>query len=211
MNFSISYRYLRIWANCLLSILLFIWIDFCPSAVHSEIRFLALRPFCRSSHNPSYQLPCLIRITRTEQCFIFFRYVYCINTHGKILNCQELRLSECFHSKCPFLRGLQFFRLKFYIFGADPMQDVFNYLRKLLIFQVKIIYLANIIQSLFNRNRKYFHSLSPFLPILTWRKLPIELRFLVLLCLEFCLFHGEGGTGTKELARKLCRLTQDRG
>ena len=91
------------------------------------------------------------------------------------------------------------------------MQDFFNYLRKLLIFQEKIIYLANIIQSLFNHNRKYFHSLSPFLPVLTLRKLPIELRFLVLLYLEVCLFHGEEGTGTKGFTEMLCRLTQDRG
>jgi len=84
-------------------------------------------------------------------------------------------------------------------------------LQKLLIFQENIIYLANVIKSLFNHNKKYFRSLSPFLPILTLQMLPIELRFLVLVCLEVCLFHNEEGMGTKELTKMLCRLTQGRG
>lgn len=76
----------------------------------------------------------------------------------------------------------------------------FNYLRKLLIFQEKIIYCATLTQSLFNR--KYFHSLSPLLPILTLRKLPIDLRFLVVRCLGVHIFHDE------EVTKRLRKLTQ---
>lgn len=68
------------------------------------------------------------------------------------MNCfyKELRLTKCFHSKCPFKEGYtcsQTVTVQDRILDVDedPMQNFFNYLRKLLLFQEKIIFLANMI------------------------------------------------------------------
>lgn len=90
-----------------------------------------------------------------------------------------------------FLKGLQFFEdcdnSGCYVFD----EDFLKLFEKIAYFPGEDITVLTITGSTL--------ILSPhFFPILTLRKLHIELKFLVLLCLEVYSFHGGGGTSTKE-------------